>query len=142
VGAVSAALLGLWQHVMRRSNAEFFAILEELDVSIMQLKVLEALGAADAELSVKALSEHVGCSLPSSSRTIEALLRRGWLERHEDAHDRRVKRVLVTDAGRDVVRRVSTVRLTSIERFIATLDEHQRVGLAEALAALPLPRPY
>jgi DNA-binding MarR family transcriptional regulator len=141
VGAVSAALLGLWQHVMRQSNAEFFAILEELDVSIMQLKILEALGAADAELSVKALSEHVGCSLPSSSRTIEALLRRGWLERHEDAHDRRVKRVLVTDAGRDVVRRVSTVRLTSIERFIATLDERQRVGLAEALAALPLPGP-
>ena len=124
---------------MHASNTEFFAILEELDVSIMQVKMLEALGSADAELSVKELSERLSCSLPSSSRTIETLLQRGWLERREDAHDRRVKRVLVTAAGRDVIGRVNNVRLQNIERFVATLDDRRRAKLADALGDLPTP---
>jgi len=139
VPAVSAALLDLWQHLMHASNTEFFAILEELDVSIMQVKMLEALGSADVELSVKELSERLSCSLPSSSRTIETLLQRGWLERREDAHDRRVKRVLVTAAGRDVIGRVNNVRLQNIERFVATLDDRRRAKLAGALGDLPTP---
>jgi len=133
------ALLDLWQHLIHASTAEFFAILDELDVSIMQVKVLDALARADAELSVKELSEHVSCSLPSSSRTIESLLRRGWLERREDEHDRRVKRVVVTDAGRDVIRRVTNVRRQNIERFVAGLDDDARARLAEALVELPIP---
>jgi len=124
---------------MHASNTEFFAILEELDVSIMQVKMLEALGSADVELSVKELSERLSCSLPSSSRTIETLLQRGWLERREDAHDRRVKRVLVTAAGRDVIGRVNNVRLQNIERFVATLDDRRRAKLAGALGDLPTP---
>ncbi|HEY5143940.1 MAG TPA: MarR family transcriptional regulator [Solirubrobacteraceae bacterium] len=124
---------------MHASNTEFFAILDELDVSIMQVKMLEALGSADVELSVKELSERLSCSLPSSSRTIETLLQRGWLARREDEHDRRVKRVLVTDAGREVIGRVNNVRLQNIERFVATLDDRRRARLADALGDLPAP---
>ncbi len=124
---------------MHASNTEFFAILDELDVSIMQVKMLEALGSADVELSVKELSERLSCSLPSSSRTIETLLQRGWLARREDEHDRRVRRVLVTDAGRDVIGRVNNVRLQNIERFVATLDDRRRAKLADALGDLPAP---
>ncbi len=124
---------------MHASSTEFFAILDELDVSIMQVKMLEALGSADVELSVKELSERLSCSLPSSSRTIETLLQRGWLERREDEHDRRVKRVLVTDAGREVIGRVNNVRLQNIQRFVATLDDRRRAKLADALGDLPTP---
>ncbi len=126
---------------MRGGSGEFFAIIEELDLSLTQIKTLGCLSGSDDDLSVKELSEHLGYSLPSASRTVEALLRRGWLERREDEHDRRVKRVRVTQAGRDVVRRIDGARLNSLERFTARLDDDQRTHLAEALRRIPLDGP-
>ena len=124
---------------MRAGSGEFFAIIEENDLSLTQLKTLGFLSSSDIELSVKELSEGLGYSLPSASRTVEALLRRGWLERREDDHDRRVKRVRVTQAGHDLVRRIDGARLNSLERFTARLDDEQRAHLADALGDLPTP---
>lgn len=138
---VAAALLDLWQHLMRGGSGEFFAILEELDLSLTQLKTLEALSACPSELSVKELSGRLGFSLPSASRTVDALLRRGWLERREDERDRRVRRVRLTEPGREVVRRLDGARLQSLERFTAGLDDEQRARLADALSRLTLDRP-
>ena len=86
---------------MKGSSGAFVGLLEELDLSITQIKTLDAVNGCASELSVKELSERLGMSLPSASRTVEALLQRGWLERREDEHDRRVKRIRATDAGRE-----------------------------------------
>ena len=39
-------------------------------------------------------------SLPNASRTVDGLLQRGLVERREDEHDRRVKRVGAQREGR------------------------------------------
>ncbi len=109
-------------------------MLEELDLGITQIKTLDVVSGCDSELSVKELSEHLGLSLPSASRTVEALLQRGWLERREDEHDRRVKRIRVTPGGRDVVARVNGVRLQGLERFAASLEPAQRAELSRRVA--------
>ena len=44
--------------------------------------------------------ELVLISLPAASRMVDDLFRRGFVERHEDAEDRRMKRVCLTDGGR------------------------------------------
>lgn len=139
--ALAADLQALWQHLMRGGSSEFFAIIEEFDLSLTQIKTLGCLSGSDVELSVKELSERLGYSLPSASRTVDALLRRGWLERREDEHDRRVKRVRVTQEGRDLVQRIDGARLNSLERFTARLDDDQRTHLADALRRIPLDGP-
>jgi DNA-binding MarR family transcriptional regulator len=48
-----------------------------------------------------------------------------------------MKRVRITDAGRDVVRRIDQARLHGLESFAATLEPEQRSRLFEALAGLP-----
>ena len=128
-------LLVLWRDVMQGSSGAFFALLEELDLSITQIKTLDMLSGCSDEVSVKELSERLGMSLPSSSRTIEALLRRGWLERREDEIDRRIKRIRLTDGGRDVVARVNGVRLDGLERFARSIGPAQRAELSRALTA-------
>lgn len=133
--ALAEQLLALWHGVMQGSSGAFFALLEELDLTITQIKTLDLLSGCASEVSVKELSERLGMSLPSASRTVEALLRRGWLERREDEHDRRVKRIRLTAGGRDVVARVNGVRLDGLERFARSLDPEQRTRLSVALSA-------
>jgi DNA-binding MarR family transcriptional regulator len=122
---------------MRGNSACLYALLDELDVSITQMKALHALSDCGCEISVKDLADRLGLSLPGASRTIDALLRRGWLERREDEHDRRMKRVGITDGGRDVVRRIEDARLMGLEQYTASLTPEQRSRLATALADLP-----
>ena len=133
--ALAEQLLVLWRDVMQGSSGAFFALLEELDLSITQIKTLDMLSGCADEVSVKELSERLGMSLPSSSRTVEALLQRGWLERREDEHDRRVKRIRLTAAGREVVGRVNGVRLDGLERFARSLGPAERAELSRALIA-------
>ena len=129
-------MLEFWHGLMKQSDASagLYAILDELDLSLTQIKTLHALSACDCEVSLKELAERLNMSLPGASRTVDGLLRRGYLERREDEVDRRMKRVGITAAGRAVVERLDTARLQGLEQFTAGLSDAQRKRLSSALA--------
>ena len=134
---LAAELLTFWHHIMKGQTKPMFALLDELDLSISHIKALQVLSDCGCELSVKEVSERLALSLPGASRTVDALLRRGYLERREDEHDRRMKRIGVTPAGRDVARRIVDARLDGLEQFTAALTPEQRTRLMSALSDLP-----
>jgi DNA-binding MarR family transcriptional regulator len=134
---LAGELLALWHHLIRGSSHHMYALLSELDLSITHIKALHMLDDCGCELSVKEVAERVGYSLPAASRTVESLLRRGLLQRREDEHDRRVKRVRITAAGREVVEQIDTARLAGLEQFTETLTAEQRERLLAALRDLP-----
>ncbi|MEA2161159.1 MAG: hypothetical protein QOD66_3539 [Solirubrobacteraceae bacterium] len=67
---------------------------------------------------------------------VDELYRRGFVERHEDATDRRMKRVGLTDIGRAVIRRLGAARLNGLQQFAQTLTDVERRKLAAALSKL------
>jgi DNA-binding MarR family transcriptional regulator len=134
---LAGELLDLWHHLMRGSSHHLYALIAELDISITQMKTLHALTDSPREVSVKELSDRLGLSLPGASRIVDALLRRGWLERREDPDDRRIKRVGITDAGRAIVDRIETARLVGLEEYATALTPEQRATLSSALSDLP-----
>jgi DNA-binding MarR family transcriptional regulator len=134
---LAGELLELWSHLMRGSSRQMFAILGELDLTMTQMKTLGMLESCVEEVSVKELSERLGLSLPATSRTVDGLLRRGLLSRHEDTEDRRIKRVRLTEDGRTMVHRIDTARLQGLEAYAATLSDDQRAALTAALVELP-----
>jgi DNA-binding MarR family transcriptional regulator len=123
-------------YIQRSSWHELYALVEELDLTLTQLKVLQVLDVCDDEVSLKGLAEQVPLSLPAASRTVESLLRRGYVERREDQHDRRVKRVRITDDGRGVAMRLNSARLGGLEEFAATLSADERRALSDALSSI------
>jgi DNA-binding MarR family transcriptional regulator len=135
--AVGAELLGLWHHLMKGQSHRMFALLDELDLSMSHVKALQVLADCGCELSVKEVSEELGLSLPGASRAVDALLRRGYVERREDEQDRRMKRIGITDGGRDVAHRIVGARLEGLEQFASSLTPEQRTRLMAALADLP-----
>ena len=134
---LAAELHALWSHLMRGGTQQMFAILGELELTLTQMKTLGMLNECVQEISVKDLSERLGLSLPATSRTVDGLLRRGFLSRTEDTEDRRIKRLRLTDAGRDVVERLASARLQGLETYAASLSDEQRAALMAALADLP-----
>jgi DNA-binding MarR family transcriptional regulator len=134
---LAGELLRLWSHLMRGSSQQMFVVLGELELSMTQMKTLSMLDDCLQEVSVKELSDLLGLSLPATSRTVDGLLRRGFLSRHEDAEDRRIKRVRLTDEGRAVVQRIVTARLQGLEAYASTLSDDQRGQLMAVLLDLP-----
>jgi DNA-binding MarR family transcriptional regulator len=139
--ALAAELLDLWRVILKGSTRDLYRLLAELDLSITQLKLLHVLVEGGAEISVKELAETLSMSLPNASRTVDALLQRGLVERREDERDRRMKRVSANDTARKVIDRVDTARLQGLEAWAADLSPVQRQALLDALSLLPKEHP-
>ena len=122
----------LWAHLNRRSSAELFKMVAELDSSFSQVKMMFLLEDG-GEHSVKEIATHLGLSLPAASRAVDGLIQRGWVTRRESAADRRSRLVTLTDDGRAVVDRVLRARLKTLERFAEELTPEERDRLAKAL---------
>ncbi|HEY1510870.1 MAG TPA: MarR family transcriptional regulator [Solirubrobacteraceae bacterium] len=137
---LAADLYALVVHLHKNCNADLFEAVGALELSLTQIKLLHHLDDVPSELTLKEAAERVHVSLPAASRMVDDLVRRGFVVRHEDAEDRRMKRVRLTEAGGAVIRRLNAARLTGLEQFTSTLTETERERLAEALSTL-LQRP-
>jgi DNA-binding MarR family transcriptional regulator len=132
---VAEQMLALW-HFCLSDASRLYALLEELRIGLTDMKLLHHLSAEPEPVTVKALAERMGLSLPGASRAADALLRRGWLTREEDEHDRRMKRLAITDDGRAVLRRVEEARMAGLEDVIADVPSADLDRLSEAIGPI------
>jgi len=128
---LAAQLLALWRAVAGSNGVGAYAIFEELDLTLTQVKALVALSGD--ELTVKELAERLGLSLPGASRAADALVARELVARRECPEDRRQKRLRCAAAGRRALERLDEARLAGLEKFAATLPADHADRLAAAL---------
>ena len=128
---LAGQLLALWRSVLSSNSAGAYAVFEELDLTLTQVKALTALSSD--ELTVKQLAERLGLSLPGASRAVDALVDRDLIARREDSADRRMKRLRCTGAGRASLQRLDEARLAGLEQFTAKLPAAQAKRLSAAL---------
>jgi DNA-binding MarR family transcriptional regulator len=128
---LAAQLLALWRAVTGGDSVGAYAIFEQVDLTLTQVKALCALSST--ELTVKELAERLGLSLPGASRAVDALVERDLIGRREDPADRRMKRLRCTDAGRRALQRLDEARLAGLEQFTAALPPAQAKRLSGAL---------
>jgi DNA-binding MarR family transcriptional regulator len=133
-------LYALIVFVHKHCNADLFEALGALELTLTQVKLLHHLEDQPRELTLKQAAELVHVSLPAASRMVDDLVRRGFVERHEDVDDRRMKRVSITAQGRSVIGRINAARLSGLEQFVEGLTAGERRALAQALSKL-LERP-
>ena len=139
---VAEGLYAVLHYLMKSSGRDVFQAMADADLTLTTYKALHALGERELgdDVCVKHVAEDLVMSVPAASRIVDGLHQRGYVERREDQQDRRMKRVSITPAGREVMARVNATRLAAGEQFAATLNESDRKRLAAALAPL-LERP-
>lgn len=129
------ALVHLFALIQERSGSEHLAWLEGEGLSLTQYKALSVLSrtAPAPPRSVKDLAATLNLSGAATSRAVDGLVRRGLLDRAEDARDRRQRLLRVTEPGRQVVRHLDAIRLAGWQAFVEELDPPAAAALYEAI---------
>ena len=124
----------LAHHLNRSSSPDLFRMLAELELSFTQVKTLFVL--EDGEKSVKDIGNALGLSLPATSRAVDGLAQRGYVDRRESTEDRRSRLVALTPEGRRVMSIAAQGRRAALQRVVELLSDEERNALHAAL--LPL----
>jgi DNA-binding MarR family transcriptional regulator len=82
------------------------------------------------------LARHQAVSLPTISKSVGMLVRRGWLERWADKRDRRQSMVRLTPSGRRVLADIQQRAERHVTRTLAPLAPAERAQLIAALRVL------
>lgn len=135
----AARLSALLRHLFLYDRGNLLRLIEESGLSMTQTKALLELGGLGAQTEprqVGDLAETFGVSVPSMSRAVDALVTDRLATRVEDPDDRRVRRVAITERGKELVQTLLVVRQAGMEAFAGSLSAAQRRKLDAAIDAL------
>ena len=135
----AARLSALLRHLFLYDRGNLISVIEESGLSMTQCKALlelGGLGEATEARQIGDLAETFGVSVPSMSRAVDGLVKARLATRVEDAEDRRVRRVAITEKGKKLVEKLLVVRQAGMEAFAESLSAAQRRKLDAAIDAL------
>jgi DNA-binding MarR family transcriptional regulator len=103
-------------------------------VTVPQFRVLVMLHTR-GPLNLAAVASGLDVNPSNASRTCDRLMKAGLLDRRESLDDRRNVTLTLTDAGRQLVDKVTKHRRVAIERVLRNMSAPERERLAKALSA-------
>ncbi len=131
----TTSLQRLLEIFMHRSMKNFIAYLKARDLSMSHAGALFMLHRRGA-CGVTEIGEYLGITPAGTSQMLNRLVGDGLIERHEDANDRRVKRIILTVRGKETLQESIHARQTWVEQLIASLEPEERKLVEEALQLL------
>jgi DNA-binding MarR family transcriptional regulator len=133
---LAVALIMAVVPLIKDSQTEVMTVTAEFDLTMSQLRMLFVLDKARADLAVNEVADQVSLSMAAAGRAVDGLVRGGLLSRREDALDRRIKRIGLTEAGKRAIDQIGAARRHSVERFVDALNKAERAALTAAVATL------
>jgi DNA-binding MarR family transcriptional regulator len=128
----------LFRHLMSYGDGgQSLREIDEHGLSFVQFKAMMELSASSTDAPyLQELAESLGASMPSLSRAVDGLVRKGLVTRSEDPDDRRRRRVALTPAGREITDRFFQSRAVGVIEFVSGLTAKQRTSLDAAIGTL------
>ena len=120
--------------IMREFVFNILHTFADFDYSLPQLATLLLLDE-EGELTIKQLTEILGRSISATSRLLDQLVERGMVSRREDEHDRRSKRIAITEQGRKLI---TTLEQRRADAQIAVMEYYSAEEQAEIKRAIIL----
>ena len=109
--------------------------LGSLDVGFTQVAALYAVSGPET-LTVGDLAEDLDRSPSATSRLVDGLVRRGYLERTEEVADRRQRVLSLTDEGRAMIATIDRDRADQFLAVVRPMPAAERALVAMGVAAL------
>ncbi|GAA3692754.1 MarR family transcriptional regulator [Nonomuraea antimicrobica] len=109
------------QRSLGRLFAQQHSPLFDSNLTMRQLKVIVIL-ALNGSASGQDLAHSLGVGLGTVTGIVDRLVAHGLVSRHEDPHDRRVRRVELTPAGTRLIEDINNVGSEHYRRIMDHLD--------------------
>jgi DNA-binding MarR family transcriptional regulator len=125
-----------WMEVfMQRSMRGFLAYVRESGLSMSQVGALFQIQHRGSS-GVTDLGDELGVTSSAASQMLERLVQQELILRSEDPSDRRVKQLVLTDKGRQVLQESVRARQSWLSDLAATLADREKETIIAALNIL------
>jgi DNA-binding MarR family transcriptional regulator len=105
------------------------------DVSVPQFRVLTFLRRREGA-SLSDVAEHVGLTLPSMSKAVDGLVKRGLVARETSSYDRRRVTLALTADGKEALQAATQATRARIAEMLDTLSPEEQATVVEAMQIL------
>jgi DNA-binding MarR family transcriptional regulator len=126
-----------WQH-LREANillrSRMSQELGRFDLTVSEAVILELCGKGPVRASDVARA--LGLTAAGATDALDRFEARRLVRRHADPHDRRAVQIVLTPAGRRLLKQARSAKQTTIRYLDGAMSNQERVALAEGLRAL------
>lgn len=136
VESVTDQVMDCLARLKKSGEAHILGVARGLDLSFSQMRALFVLADSQGELAVHELAGLLGLSMATAGRAVQGLVRAEMVTRREDDNDRRVKRVRLSEHGREFVGGLLQAHREAVRECIESLSDHEREQLSQALSPL------
>jgi len=130
-----ATLKELIEVFMRRSMRNFLQYARESGLSMSQIGALFHIHR-HGSTAVSDLGEHLGVTSGAASQMLERMVQQDLIQRTEDPHDRRAKKIVLTDQGRQTLLESIHARQAWLFELADALTEAEKEQVNAALQIL------
>lgn len=120
--------LALWFEVRQLIQTSNFNRFQREGLSATQFTLLNVLNS-DSEMTVSELARHLNLGSPTVVRSLDSLERRGLISRLRSVDDRRVVKVVLTQAGRAIQNSARGEFTGKIRQTFLNMSEKGRAAL-------------
>ncbi|MFB4278179.1 MarR family winged helix-turn-helix transcriptional regulator [Nonomuraea sp. MTCD27] len=113
--------IGETQRGLARLFAQHQSPLFSSNLTMRQLKVIMVL-SMNGSVSGQDLAHNLGVGLGTVTGIVDRLVAHGLVSRHEDPHDRRVRRVELTPKGTELIEEINNAGVQHYQRIMDHLD--------------------
>jgi DNA-binding MarR family transcriptional regulator len=110
----------------------------DTELSFTQFQTLLVLHCSGAALPIHRLAELLGLSVAAAGRGVDKLVHLGFVDRREDEHDRRIKRVSLNVSGQKLVADQFAIVHDRNREFVTRLPDELRCQLSQTLGQILL----
>jgi len=107
----------------------------QAELSVPQFRSLVFL-SHNENASLSEMAEHLGLSLPATSRMVEMLVKRGWMRRRARSSDRRCISLSLTGRGRAVFRKALEATQVALRQRLKALSARELSLVSGAMQVL------
>jgi DNA-binding MarR family transcriptional regulator len=134
VRSASSVLRSFLEHLAEVHGRRTVDSLATTELTLSQVRMLLVLRQKCEAISVNCLADAVGLSLAAAGRGVDRLVGIDLVDRREDAADRRVKRLSLTDKGTELIERQFELKEEDLNEVVTSLPADVRARLRDALS--------
>ncbi len=142
--ATATVVADFIDRVLCATHATAADSLAATELSVSQLRMLFVLRGSPRPQTVNEVADGVALSVAATGRAADRLVAAGLVDRREDRHDRRMKRLSLTSEGRRLLETDFQVHAGAVEDLLTEMPPEARSrlhdGISAAIGYLP-PRP-
>jgi DNA-binding MarR family transcriptional regulator len=125
----------LMQLISKTFHSSGASYLCGLDITMQQFMVLKLI-AEKENPRMTDLAEELGVTMGNMTAMAERLIKHGYVVRKDDPEDRRIVRICLTAAGKDLMVKASDKKKKTMEMIIGKISQEDRTSLRKIMEKL------